>query len=233
MLDGIPMGRPDAFGGSPIFRYVDNENLQQVRASPGSGDISLPSATSLGPVVEYLTTDPSDEFGATLQITFGDDNLQRTFIKLETGDLDGFSGYVSRSKTDSDLWRGPGTIDREHFEGKIRYEFDDNSYISAQIVHNDFFDYDSPSVSRAAYDATTDTSSSRNGVGRNIAYLGTVPDLGTGPASAKLDPTYSSKMQTILGIILTVSTFAKDLLFGLTIATNLTDNLDFHINWLL
>ncbi|MBL4602494.1 MAG: TonB-dependent receptor, partial [Emcibacteraceae bacterium] len=220
VLDGIPMGRPDAFGGSPIFRYVDNENLQQVRASPGSGDISLPSATSLGPVVEYITTAPSNEPSASLQITFGDDNLQRTFIKLETGDLDGFSGYVSRSKTDSDLWRGPGTIDREHFEGKIRYEFDDDSYISAQIVHNDFFDYDSPSVSRAAYDATTDTSSSRNGVGRNIAYLGTVPDLGVGPNVQFENGSYT-------GYYIDRVNVRKDLLFGLTLATNLTDNLDF------
>ncbi len=35
VLDGIPMGRSDAFGGSPIFRYVDNENLGAVVASPG------------------------------------------------------------------------------------------------------------------------------------------------------------------------------------------------------
>ncbi len=34
VLDGIPMGRSDAFGGSPIFRYVDNENLGSVVASP-------------------------------------------------------------------------------------------------------------------------------------------------------------------------------------------------------
>ncbi|MCG8443670.1 MAG: Plug domain-containing protein, partial [Caulobacterales bacterium] len=46
VLDGIPMGRPDPFGGSPIFRYVDNENLGSVVASPGAGDVTLPSATS-------------------------------------------------------------------------------------------------------------------------------------------------------------------------------------------
>ena len=220
VLDGIPMGRPDAFGGSPIFRYVDNENLQQVRASPGSGDISLPSATSLGPVVEYLTTKPSDEFGASMQIAFGDDKLRRSFIKLETGDLDGFSGYISRSKTDSNLWRGPGTIDREHFEGKIRYEFDDNSYISGQMVYNDFFDYDSPSVSRAQYEATSNTSSSRDGVGRNIAYLGTVPNLGVGPDVQFQDGSYT-------GYYIDRVNVREDLLFGLTLATDITEDLDF------
>ncbi len=220
VLDGIPMGRPDAFGGSPIFRYVDNENLGQVRASPGSGNVVLPSATSLGPVVEYLTTEPSDEFGATMLITVGEDNLRRSFIKLETGDLDGFSGYVSRSKTDSDLWRGPGTIDREHFEAKVRYEFDDDSYISTQLVYNDFFDYDSPSISRAQYESPTSTSAGRDGTGRNIAYLGTVPDLGVGS-----DVQFQNSNYT--GYYIDRVNVREDLLVGVTVATNLTDTLDF------
>ncbi len=179
VLDGIPMGRPDAFGGSPIFRYVDNENLQVVRASPGAGDVSLPSATSLGPMVEYLTTEPSEEFAATISVAFGDDNLRRTFIKVQSGDINGFSGYVSRSKTDSDLWRGPGTIDREHLEGKAQYKFDEDTKISLQFVHNDFFDYDSPSVSRAQYESPTGDLAGNTG--RDYAYLGYVPDLGFGP----------------------------------------------------
>ena len=121
------MGRSDAFGGSPIFRYVDNENLGSVVASPGAGDVSLPSYASLGPIVSYNTIAPSDEAGGMLSYTLGDDDLQRTFVKLETGDINGFSAYISRSKTDSDLWRGPGTIDREHIEGKIRYEMPTHS----------------------------------------------------------------------------------------------------------
>ncbi len=40
LLDSIPMGRSDQFGGSPIYRYVDNENLARVTASSGAGDVS-------------------------------------------------------------------------------------------------------------------------------------------------------------------------------------------------
>ncbi|WP_321489983.1 TonB-dependent receptor domain-containing protein [uncultured Hyphomonas sp.] len=152
VLDGVPMGRSDAFGGSPIFRYVDNENLGSVVASPGAGDVSLPSYASLGPIVSYNTIDTSDEAGGILSYTMGDDNLERSFIKLETGDINGFSAYISRSKTDSDLWRGPGTIDREHIEGKIKYEFDEDTFIKFGYVHNDFFDYDSPSGPEATFE---------------------------------------------------------------------------------
>jgi iron complex outermembrane receptor protein len=151
VLDGIPMGRSDAFGGSPIFRYVDNENLGSVVASPGAGDVSAPSYSSLGPIAAYNTVKPSDEMGGVASVTLGDFNLQRTFLKLETGDIDGFKAYVSRSKTDSDLWRGPGTIDREHIEGKALYEFGD-SYIRATYVSNDFHDYDSPSATAETFE---------------------------------------------------------------------------------
>jgi iron complex outermembrane receptor protein len=153
VLDGVPMGRSDAFGGSPIFRYVDNENLGSVVASPGAGDVSLPSYASLGPIVSYNTVDTSDTPGGMISYTMGDDNLERSFIKLETGNWNGLSAYVSRSKTDSDLWRGPGTIDREHIEGKIKYEFDEDTFIKFGYVHNDFNDYDSPSAPESVFDA--------------------------------------------------------------------------------
>jgi len=165
VLDGVPMGRSDAFGGSPIFRYVDNENLGSVVASPGAGDVSLPSYASLGPIVSYNSVLPAGEMGGVASITIGDDNLERSFVKLETGKIGGLSAYVSRSKTDSDLWRGAGTIDREHLEGKVRYDFENDAFLQAGYVSNNFFDYDSPSFSRATY----------NAVGRDFGYVGAVP----------------------------------------------------------
>ena len=137
VLNGVPMGRSDAFGGSPIFRYVDNENLASVVASPGAGDVSAPSYSTLGPIASYYSVDPSDEAGGMMSYTIGDDDLNRSFVKLETGDINGFKAYVSRSKTDSDLWRGPGTIDREHIEGKAIYAFSDETTftVSLSLIH--------------------------------------------------------------------------------------------------
>ncbi|MEM8921410.1 MAG: Plug domain-containing protein, partial [Pseudomonadota bacterium] len=174
VLDGIPMGRSDPFGGSPIFRYVDNENLASVVASPGAGDVSLPSYNSLGPIVSYNSIAPSEEVGGIASISGGDDDLLRTFLKLETGKIGGFSAYFSRSTIDSDLWRGAGTIDREHLEGKARYEFDSDTFLEAKFVYNDFFDFDSPSFSRATYESSTPTLD--GDTGRDRGYIDFVPD---------------------------------------------------------
>ena len=96
--------------------------------------------------------DPEEDPGGMISYTMGDDNLERSFIKLESGNWNGFSAYISRSKTDSDLWRGPGSIDREHIEGKIKYEFDEDTFIKFGYVHNDFFDYDSPSGPESVFE---------------------------------------------------------------------------------
>lgn len=176
VLDGIPMGRSDAFGGSPIFRYVDNENLGSVVASPGAGDVSAPSYASLGPIAAYNSVEPSEEFGGVVALSLGDDNLERSFIKLETGDINGFSAYVSRSKTDSDLWRGPGTIDREHYEAKAVYDVTQNLRLQATYVSNDFFDFDSPSGLASTFEENYD-----------FGYLAEIPESCQSPQPGVFD----------------------------------------------
>ncbi len=175
LLDGVPMGRSDQFGGSPIFRYVDNENLLRVTASQGAGGVSLPSYASLGPIVQYFTVSPSLEPGVAIAQTIGSDELSRSFVRLESGEWNGFSAYLSRSQIDSNLWRGPGTIDREHIEGKIRFANDAGYELTLQGVYNDFFDFDTPSITRAQYEGRAGDAFGRRG--REFGYLPYVPDL--------------------------------------------------------
>jgi iron complex outermembrane receptor protein len=174
LLDNLPMGRSDQFGGSPIYRYVDNENLESVTASAGAGDVALPSYSSLGPIVNYVTTSPAEDFGLRASQTFGSDSLRRTFARIDSGEHGGLSGYLSGSRIRGDLWRGPGTISRDHFEGKLRYRFGEHE-LTLQAVHNDYFDYDSPSINLAQYNGTANDLFGRSG--RDFSYLGTVPDL--------------------------------------------------------
>ncbi|MEK7343190.1 MAG: TonB-dependent receptor [Pseudomonadota bacterium] len=178
-LDGVPMGRSDQFGGSPIFRYVENENLASVTASQGAGDVSLPSYASLGPIVRYATTDPAEELGGTVQGTIGSDDFRRLFARLDTGNLGGFSAYASYSKLSADVWRGPGTIDREHVEAKAKYDIAPGSSIAFRFLYNDYFDYDSPAITKAQYNGVPGADPLSgvgiNRSGRYYAYLATVP----------------------------------------------------------
>ena len=229
LLDNIPMGRSDQFGGSPIYRYVDNENLNRVTASAGAGDVALPSYASLGPIVDYFTQKPSEDFGGAASATLGSDALKRGFLRLETGKIGPVSAYVSGSWIKGDLWRGPGTIDRKHYEGKLNYELPNGGDISFQTVHNDYYDYDSPSITKAQYAGTAGDVFGRSG--RNFAYLGGVPlstPFGTAATSASLP-------QTTAGVAYSNANYAqyykfavnkrKDHLYGLTLDTPITDTL--------
>ncbi|MEJ1964132.1 MAG: TonB-dependent receptor [Gammaproteobacteria bacterium] len=218
LLDDIPMGRSDQFGGSPIYRYVDNENLAIVQASAGAGDVSLPSYSSLGPIVSYITARPADTFGVRLSQTFGSDALRRTFARVETGEHDGFSAYLSGSRIRGDLWRGPGTISRDHVEGKARYRFGE-SELTLQAVSNDYFDYDSPSITQSQYLGTANDLFGRSG--REFSYLDNIPALPqTTPGVPFSNTAYNQFYKQAINS-------RKDKLYGLSFDTPFTSALSF------
>ncbi len=162
-VDGVPMGRSDAFGGSPVFRYVDNENLAAVEASPGAGGVTMPTYSSLGPVVSYRSIAPQDDLGVFVSQSIGEFDMKRTFVRLSTGRIGPFKAFVSRTKLNTDLWRGAGSVDREHWEAAAQVDFSDDIWAKFKFVSNDFFDYDSPSLSRAEYNSATPDLSGRTG----------------------------------------------------------------------
>ncbi|RAK51032.1 TonB-dependent receptor [Phenylobacterium deserti] len=221
LLDDIPMGRSDQFGGSPIYRYVDNENLARVTASSGAGGLGLPSYSSLGPIVDYYTRPPEEEAGGMTVFTLGSDNLRRGFLRLDTGEHAGFSAFASASLIKGDLWRGPGSIDRKHYEGKIQYRRGD-FVATFQTVHNDYFDYDSPSITKAQYQGTAGDIFGRSG--RYFAYLGYVPQSGAvgSPATAVSLPTAAAGVPYSNANYNQYYKFAvnsrQDHLYGLTLA---------------
>lgn len=211
VVDGIPTGRSDPFGGSPIFRYVDNENLAVVEASPGAGDVTLPSYSSLGPVVQYRSISPQDAAGVFASYSFGDENLDRKFIRVSTGQVGPIKGYVSYTKLDSDLWRGAGTIDREHWEAQLIADLSSTSWLRFKFVANDFFDYDSPTLSRADYLSSTPDAGGKTG--RFRGYVGVLPDyapIASAPGVRYSDPRYAYYFGTAINI-------RKDQLYGATL----------------
>lgn len=175
ILDGVPMGRSDQFGGSPIYRYVDNENLGSVAASQGTGEVSQPSYASLGPIASYSTIVPATTPSVTVSATVGSNALERTFIKAQSGEWNGLSAYLSRSQQSSDQWRGPGTFDREHWEAKLRYALSNRATLQVSAIFNDYFDFDSPTISKAQYYGRSGDLFGRSG--RYFGYLEYAPDL--------------------------------------------------------
>ena len=223
IVDGIPTGRSDAFGGSPVFRYVDNENLGNVVASVGSGDVSLPSYSSLGPVVQYNSIAPQNDMGVFVSQSFGDNSLKRTFVRVSTGEVGPFKAYVSRTKLNSNLWRGPGTVDREHWEAQLHVDLGPDVWARFKYVSNDFFDYDSPTITRGQYNCVTRDLEGH--CGREYAYLSTVPaNTVAGFAPLATAPTiYYSNANYVQNYNLAIN-IRKDKLYGGTFHLGFDDS---------
>jgi iron complex outermembrane receptor protein len=222
IVDGIPTGRSDAFGGSPVFRYVDNENLGRVEASVGAGDVGLPSYSSLGPIISYNSIAPQDDLGLFVSQTFGDNDLKRTFIRFSTGQVGPFKAYVSRTKLDTDLWRGEGSVNREHWEAQVHADLGGDSWARLKFVSNDFFDYDSPSLSRAQYYASTPSFNGLGGTGRDIGYIVAPPNTTPGfeptaPGIAYSNSAYINSYNLAINV-------RKDKLYGATVHLGIADN---------
>ena len=207
IVDGIPTGRSDVFGGSPVFRYVDNENLGRVEASVGAGDVSLPSYSSLGPIISYNSVAPQKDPGLFVSQAFGDNDLKRTFIRINTGQVGPFTAYVSRTKLNTDLWRGAGTVDREHWEAQIHADLGGDSWARFKFVSNDFFDYDSPFIGR--------------GQASDTGYIVTTPNTTPGfaptvPGIAYSNPAYLNSYNLAINV-------RKDRLYGATVHLGIAD----------
>jgi iron complex outermembrane receptor protein len=219
VVDGIPTGRSDVFGGSPVFRYVDNENLGVVEAAIGAGDVGLPSYSTLGPVIQYNSITPQDDLGLFVSQSFGDDNLKRTFIRVSTGRVGPFKGFVSRTKLNTNLWRGPGSVDREHWEAALHADLGGDSWAKFKFVANDFFDYDSPTITRGQYNCVTRDLAGR--CGRDYAYIQNVPNTTAGFAPTTASIYYSNANYT--GVYNLAINVRKDKLYGGTVHAGIAE----------
>ena len=93
--------------GLHISRAIIAENLAGAELAEGIGALGTASSSDLGGTVQFLSADPSPEFGATVAQSLGSDAARRTFLRLDTGNHQGFSMYLSYVYADVDILGNP------------------------------------------------------------------------------------------------------------------------------
>lgn len=126
-LDGLPLG-DNAYGnynGLNISRALIAENFGGVELASGIGALGTASTSNLGGTIQYYSADPSSVFGGQLSQTVGSDANRRTFLRVDTGDYNGFSAYVSGINAEADMWARPESpTTTRQFNAKGVYQFD-------------------------------------------------------------------------------------------------------------
>jgi len=119
-FDGFPLNDT---GNYAIFsnQQLDPELISSVNVNLGTTDVDSPTASAAGGTVNYLTRTPSDDVGATLVASYGDDEFHRIFGMLETGVFTSFGTkmFVAASTARNDKFKGPGEIYKQQFNARI------------------------------------------------------------------------------------------------------------------
>ena len=126
-LDGVPLGDM-SYGnhnGLHISRAIISENLSGAELSQGSGAIDTASSGNLGGTLRFFSSDPSADYGVRLAQTFGSDATRRSFARVDTGDHNGFSAYLSGAFHTTDKWKGEGPQRNAQFNAKLVYATED------------------------------------------------------------------------------------------------------------
>lgn len=126
-LDGVPLG-DNAYGnynGLSIARAMIAENFGGVELSSGIGSLGTASTSNLGGTIQYYSNDPSTEMGGKFAQTVGSDSNRRTYLRVDSGDHNGFSAYLSGINSDADMWTSPySPTPTRQFNGKAVYQND-------------------------------------------------------------------------------------------------------------
>jgi iron complex outermembrane receptor protein len=109
-LDGTPLGDGayNNYNGLTISRALISENLGRADLATGIAGLGIASTSNLGGAVMYTSSNPSKDLGLRISQTVGSENALRTFVRLDTGEYQGLSAYVSGQYARQDLFVDQG-----------------------------------------------------------------------------------------------------------------------------
>ncbi|RVT90901.1 TonB-dependent receptor [Sphingomonas crocodyli] len=127
-LDGIPLGDGayNNYNGLTISRALISENLGRAELATGIAGLGIPSTSNLGGALLYTSSDPRKNLGIEASQTIGEEKSYRTFVRIDTGEYNGFSAYLSGHYAQQDLFVDQGAYKKstgKQLNAKAKYEF--------------------------------------------------------------------------------------------------------------
>lgn len=136
-INGVPVNDSGNFAVYPQ-EYIDQENVCTMSVAQGSPDSESPHAGATGGNVSITTCDPEDKQRVRASLTLGGLNLQRTYVRVDSGRFADNRGkvFVSLSHSEADKWKGEGKAKRDHLDAAFRFDIDQDNVILGSLVYN-------------------------------------------------------------------------------------------------
>ena len=139
-IDGLPNGNSNYGGGAKANRYIDNGNMGGVEVSQGTADIASRSNEALGGTLNFLTANPMQESNVQVNVTLGEFDAERYYVRWDTGawgNSDTYAWISASHQSASDWVNGAAQNRRDHFAGKLTSEFGGRSMLTYYISYDD------------------------------------------------------------------------------------------------
>jgi iron complex outermembrane receptor protein len=136
-INGVPVNDSGNFAIYPQ-EYVDQENTCSQFVTQGSTDVDSPQVGATGGNFGITTCAPEKVQRTRVMQTFGQLNMNKTYVRYDTGALfDGkFTAFISASHAEADKWKGKGAANRNHIDVGANYDWDRFNYIHATVLFN-------------------------------------------------------------------------------------------------
>jgi len=136
-INGVPVNDSGNFAVYPQ-EYVDQENTCSQFVTQGSTDVDSPQVGATGGNFGITTCAPEKKQRVRVMQSFGQLNMQKTFVRYDTGALldDKFTAFISASHAEADKWKGSGGAKRNHVDLGANYDWDRFNYIHATVLFN-------------------------------------------------------------------------------------------------
>lgn len=204
-VDGIPINDSGNYAVYPNL-LGDAENLEQIFVTQGSSEADGPHIGSSGGNIGFVTRRPSKEFGGFVKQTLGSNNLSKTFARLETGEYNGFSNWLSYSHTEAKKWRGEGRNYSDKFEMNSLYEDGNGNSSNLIMKYNRQDNSNYSTLSKAQFDADPHQDYSTTPVYNNKGQLNKYYKLNRNPFDT-FTLSFSQRLQLRDNLALTVQPY--------------------------
>ena len=113
-LDGMPLGDGayNNYNGLTISRALISENLGRADLATGIAGLGIASTSNLGGAVTYTSSDPHQDWGSRAARPSAARTAMRSFLRVDTGEHDGFSAYLSGQYSQQDLFVNQAAYNR-------------------------------------------------------------------------------------------------------------------------
>ena len=148
--DGIPINDSGDYSIYPNL-LGDPENFSEIFVTQGSSEVDGPHIGSSGGNIGLVTMRPTKEAGVFVKQAIGTNSLDKSFVRINTGDINGFRSYLSASHTEGDKWRGKGTLRANKFEWNTLFEDGNGNSTNAIIKYHKQENYNYNTLSKAQF----------------------------------------------------------------------------------